>query len=174
MEVYFNGEFMIFVTVGTHEQPFDRLIKCIDRIAEEKIVSDMIVVQRGFSCYIPRFCDYSDFFSYRDMIRNVENARIVITHGGPSSFMEALERNKIPIVVPRLKKFKEHINDHQADFVRNYSARYKNIIPAESDREIRQSILHYDDIIKNMPKLFISNNEKFTQGIERLAMELVK
>ena len=161
MEVYFNGEFMIFVTVGTHEQPFDRLIKCIDRIAEEKIVSDMIVVQRGFSCYIPRFCDYSDFFSYRDMIRNVENARIVITHGGPSSFMEALERNKIPI-------------DHQADFVRNYSARYKNIIPAESDREIRQSILHYDDIIKNMPKLFISNNEKFTQGIERLAMELVK
>lgn len=165
---------MIFVTVGTHEQPFDRLIKCIDRIAEEKIVSDMIVVQRGFSCYIPRFCDYSDFFSYRDMIRNVENARIVITHRGPSSFMEALERNKIPIVVPRRKKFGEHINDHQVDFVRKFSEKYKNIITAESDGDIRKSILHYDDTVRDMPKIFISHNAKFVENIERLAMELVK
>ena len=165
---------MIFVTVGTHEQPFDRLVKCIDRLAEEKIVGDGFVIQTGFSRYIPKFCEYSRFFPYSDMTKFMENARIVVTHGGPSSFMEVLERRKIPIVVPRCKKFGEHINDHQADFVRNYSARYKNIIPAESDREIRQSILHYDDIIKNMPKLFISNNEKFTQGVERLAMELVK
>ena len=26
---------MIFVTVGTHEQPFDRLLKCIDKMVED-------------------------------------------------------------------------------------------------------------------------------------------
>ena len=165
---------MVFVTVGTHEQPFDRLIKCIDRLAEEKVVNDEFIIQTGFSRYIPKFCKYRDFFSYGDMMKLFDGARIVITHGGPSSFMEGLERNKIPIVVPRRKKFGEHINDHQADFVRNFSLKYKNIISAESDEEIKASILHYDDIIKDMPNVFVSNNEEFTRNIERLAMELVK
>ena len=165
---------MVFVTVGTHEQPFDRLIKCIDRLAEEKVVNDEFIIQTGFSRYIPKFCKYRDFFSYGDMMKLFDGARIVITHGGPSSFMEVLERNKIPIVVPRRKKFGEHINDHQADFVRNFSLKYKNIISAESDEEIKASILHYDDIIKDMPNVFVSNNEEFTRNIERLAMELLK
>ncbi len=165
---------MIFVTVGTHEQPFDRLVKCIDRLAEEKIVGDGFVIQTGFSRYIPKFCEYSRFFPYSDMTKFMENARIVVTHGGPSSFISVLERNKVPIVVPRRKKFGEHINDHQADFVRNFSLKYKNIISAESDEEIKASILHYDDIIKDMPNVFVSNNEEFTRNIERLAMELLK
>ena len=165
---------MIFVTVGTHEQPFDRLIKCIDRLAEEKVVNDEFIIQTGFSRYIPKFCKYRDFFSYGDMMKLFDGARIVITHGGPSSFMEVLERNKIPIVVPRRKKFGEHINDHQTKFVREFSARYKNIIIAEDYEYIKESILHYDEIVKNMPKKLISNNAKFTQNIERLAMELVK
>lgn len=88
--------------------------------------------------------------------------------------MEVIERNKIPIVVPRCKKFGEHINDHQSKFVREFSARYKNIIIAEDYEYIKESVLHYDEIVKDMPKKFISNNAKFTQNIERLAMELVK
>ena len=70
--------------------------------------------------------------------------------------------------------FGEHINDHQTKFVREFSARYKNIIIAEDYEYIKESILHYDEIVKNMPKKLISNNAKFTQNIERLAMELVK
>ena len=27
---------MIFVTVGTHEQPFDRLLKCIDKMIDDE------------------------------------------------------------------------------------------------------------------------------------------
>lgn len=165
---------MIFVTVGTHEQPFDRLIKCIDIIAQEQIVNDEIVIQTGYGRYIPKFCGYSRFFSHRDMTELFENARIIITHGGPSSFMPALERNKNPIVVPRQKKFGEHINDHQLDFVRRFSEIHKNIIFAENDEDIKNSILHYDDIVKNMPNKFISNNTRFTENIECLAMELLK
>lgn len=165
---------MIFVTVGTHEQPFDRLIKYIDSLAEENITDDRFVIQTGFSGYIPKFCEYSEFFSYSDMAGLFDSARIVITHGGPSSFMSALKRNKIPIVVPRRKKFGEHINDHQLDFVRIFSERNKNIILAESREDIKESILNYDNIVKDMPEIFVSNNENFTRNIERLAMELLK
>ena len=45
----------------------------------------------------------------------VEKARIVITHGGPSSFLMVLQKGKIPIVVPRQKQFDEHVNDHQVE-----------------------------------------------------------
>lgn len=165
---------MIFVTVGTHEQPFDRLIQCIDKLAEEKIINDEFVIQTGFCGYVPKFCEYKSFFPYTDMIRLIEKAEIVITHGGPSSFMPALERGKIPVVVPRRKKFGEHINDHQLDFVKRFAEIQKNIIPAENDKEIGNSILHYDELTKNMPKTFLSHNAEFTENIERLAAELLK
>ena len=103
-----------------------------------------------------------------------ENARIVITHGGPSSFMPALEMGKIPVVVPRQKRFGEHINDHQLDFVKRFARIQQNIIFAENDSEIRNAVLHYDELVKNMPKKFISHNAEFTKNIERLAMELLK
>ena len=165
---------MIFVTVGTHEQPFDRLIQCIDRLSEEKLIHDECVIQTGFSRYIPKFCRYRHFFSHSDMTQLMENAEIIITHGGPSSFMPALEKGKIPIVVPRRKKFGEHINDHQFDFVKRFSEIQKTIIFAENDEDIKNSILHYSDITQNMPKKFISHNAEFTENIERLAMELLK
>ena len=165
---------MIFVTVGTHEQPFDRLIKCIDRLAEEKIVKDEFIVQTGFGIYLPKFCEYKHFFPYSDMMKFIDDARIVITHGGPSSFMPVIERNKIPIVVPRRKRFKEHINDHQIDFVERFSEIWHNIIIAENDSDIRNSVLYYDETVKNMPKQFVSNHSNFIRNIEMFATELMK
>lgn len=49
---------MIFVSVGTHEQPFDRLIKYIDNMKKENIVEDEIIIQTGFSTYIPQYCKW--------------------------------------------------------------------------------------------------------------------
>ena len=58
--------------------------------------------------------------------------------------------------------------------MKRFSEIHKNIIFAENDAGIRQSILHYDEIVKKMPERFISNNAEFTEKIERLAMELLK
>ena len=40
---------MIFVTVGTHPDQFDRLIRKIDTIAPK--IKEKIVIQRGFTKY---------------------------------------------------------------------------------------------------------------------------
>lgn len=40
---------MIFVTVGTHEQPFNRLIQKVDELKRDGIIKDDVIIQSGFS-----------------------------------------------------------------------------------------------------------------------------
>ena len=66
---------MIFVTVGTHEQPFDRLVKAVDELKRDGIITEEVIMQTGFSIYEPKYCEWSKLIPYREMIKNVENAR---------------------------------------------------------------------------------------------------
>ena len=102
---------MIFVTVGTHEQQFNRLIKEVDRLKGEGLIQDDIFVQTGFSDYEPVHCQWKALISYYEMNRYMDEADIVITHGGPATFMGVISKGKRPIVVPRQEKFGEHVND---------------------------------------------------------------
>lgn len=140
---------MIFVTVGTHEQQFNRLIKEVDRLKKEGLIEGEVMIQIGFSNYIPQYCNYSPFLSYDEMERYITEAEIVVTHGGPASFMQVLKTGKIPIVVPRKKEFDEHVNNHQLDFsvmVRDSGYPIKvidNILELESSlkKEIKTEII---------------------------------
>ena len=135
---------MIFVTVGTHEQPFNRLIKAVDELKRDGVITEDVMMQTGFSTYEPRYCKWSKLISYQDMVKNVENARIVITHGGPASFIMPLQIGKTPIVVPRQHKFEEHINDHQVEFARNVVERMGTIILVEDIEKLGKIITEYD------------------------------
>ena len=42
---------MIFVTVGTHEQAFDRLIKYIDDLKIKGVIKEEVIIQTGYSNY---------------------------------------------------------------------------------------------------------------------------
>ncbi|HFI0026583.1 TPA: glycosyltransferase [Streptococcus suis] len=107
---------MIFVTVGTHEQQFNRLIKEIDLLKKNGSITDEIFIQTGFSTYEPKYCKWKNLLSYSEMEEYMSKADIVVTHGGPATFMDALSKGKTTIVVPRQKKYGEHINDHQIEF----------------------------------------------------------
>lgn len=109
---------MIFVTVGTHEQPFNRLVEYIDKLKEKGKIEEEVIIQTGYSTYQPQYCEWKKLYPYQEMVKLVEEARIVITHGGPSSFIMPLQIGKTPIVVPRQYKFGEHVNDHQVAFVK--------------------------------------------------------
>lgn len=100
---------MIFVTVGTHEQPFNRLIQKIDELKKDGIINEDVIIQTGFSTYEPKYCQWSKLIPYQQMVKNVADARIVITHGGPASFIMPLQIGKTPIVVPRQHQFNEHV-----------------------------------------------------------------
>ncbi|MCR4903060.1 MAG: multidrug MFS transporter [Butyrivibrio sp.] len=162
---------MIFVTVGTHEQPFNRLVEYMDSWAQEH--DEEVIIQTGFSTYEPKKATWQKLFSYQQMLENVDKARIVITHGGPSSFIMPLQIEKIPIVVPRKKEFDEHVNDHQVSFCEAVHRRLNNIILVENEKDLADTITNYDSIVKSMSIQQQSNNSKFCQAFEQSVEKLV-
>lgn len=86
---------MIFVTVGTHEQPFNRLIQKVDELKKDGVITEDVIIQTGFSTYEPKYCQWSKLIPYQQMIKNVADARIVITHGGARDIIRSCHnRNK--------------------------------------------------------------------------------
>ena len=165
---------MIFVTVGTHEHPFNRLIEYIDNLKCNGIITDDVMIQTGFSTYEPKYCEWSKLLPYQDMIKHVENADIVITHGGPSSFIMPLQIGKIPIVVPRYERYGEHVNDHQVEFAKAVAERQKNILVVEEIEDLKDVILSYEIITESMSGGLNSNNKIFNENFEKLVENLVK
>lgn len=161
---------MIFVTVGTHEQQFNRLVEYIDQLAEK--ISEEIVIQTGFSTYEPEHCMWKKFFSYSEMNDYIKKARIIISHGGPSSFIVPLQIGKIPIVVPRRKEFDEHVNDHQLNFCREVERRQGGIIEVDDIEELGEKIKNYETIIKDIKTNYKSNNSKFCGEFEEIVERL--
>ena len=82
---------MIFVTVGTHEQPFNRLIEYMDHWA--KTHNEKVIMQTGFSTYIPKHAEWKKLYPYQEMIEMVKDARIVITHGGARDIIGSTKKN---------------------------------------------------------------------------------
>jgi beta-1,4-N-acetylglucosaminyltransferase len=105
---------VIFVTVGMSRSPFDRLLHAIDGLS----VREQLVVQHGHSRVRPVRAVCHDYLSYDELSKYVRRARVVITHAGVGSVALALMHDKRPIVVPRLRRFGEAVDDHQAHLAR--------------------------------------------------------
>lgn len=161
---------MIFVTVGTHEQPFNRLLKAMDNFAAT--TKEKILIQSGYSSYTTEFAQSLDFISADDMEKNIKDARIVITHGGPSSFMQVLENKKIPIVVPRLKEYEEHVNNHQLTFAEEFNKEYKDIIIVSNMKIIPDVIENYDKLAAKRRDNLIEHNGAFNRQFKQMVNQL--
>lgn len=161
---------MIFVTVGTHEQPFNRLVEYMDKWAAEH--DEEVIMQTGFSTYEPKHCEWSKLYPYSQMVELVEKARIVITHGGPSSFIMPLQIGKVPIVVPRKKEYDEHVNDHQVEFSKAVAERLRNIIVVNSISKLGNFISSFDAIVVSMSTVLHSNNERFNEKLEKIVANM--
>lgn len=163
---------MIFVTVGTHEQQFDRLIRAVDALKGKSRIEDEVVIQTGFSSYEPKYCKWSRMLSWREMNKNMEDARIVITHGGPASFLAPLQIGKIPIVVPRQKQYDEHVNNHQVEFCKAVEKRMRNIIVIEDVGSLTETIQNYGEYCAVRKSDMPDHNKVFNERLEKLVEQL--
>lgn len=163
---------MIFVTVGTHEQPFNRLVECIDRLKKDGSIKEEVIIQTGYSTYEPVNCKWQKLFPYQEMLKLVEKARIVITHGGPSSFIMPLQIGKTPIVVPRRHEFNEHVNDHQVAFSKAVAERMDTIIVVEDLEKLAETIDQYDELVSGMANGLNSNNARFNDELGKIVEEM--
>ena len=104
---------MIYVTLGTMFLDFRRLIDKMDEIASNS--GEEVVIQLGMSKTIPPHCDHFDFKPHDEAIALQRRARVIVAHGGIGATLDALEVRRPLIIVPRCKKYGEHMNDHQVE-----------------------------------------------------------
>lgn len=165
---------MIFVTVGTHEQQFNRLVKGIDDLKEKGVIKDDVMIQTGYSDYVPRHCAWKQWISYKEMLKYVEEADIVITHGGPSSFIMPLQMGKIPVVVPRRYEYNEHVNNHQLDFARKMNREKSRFIMVEDMADMEEILTSYEQCAAKCSGVGEENNKRFNQRLNELVEEMMQ
>jgi beta-1,4-N-acetylglucosaminyltransferase len=110
---------VIFVTVGTHAQGFDRLLGALGPLA----ALDELVVQHGPGPVPSEAAVTARFLPARDVARYVEQARAVVSHAGVGTLIIAWRAGHVPVVVPRLHALGEHVDDHQVELVQALEAR---------------------------------------------------
>ena len=114
---------MIFVTLGTQDKGFERLLKQIDKEICKKTITEKVVVQAGHTKFKSKNMEIFDFDSKENIDKLIDKSTIVITHGGVGSILSAVKIGKVVIAASRLKKYKEHTNDHQKQIVKEFADR---------------------------------------------------
>ena len=153
---------MIFITVGTQKFQFNRLLKEVDKLIEEKIITEEVFAQIGYSDYKPKNYVYKDFID-RDEYENImKKCQKVITHGGTGAIVGALKQGKKVIAIPRLKKFDEHVDDHQIQIISEFE-KVGLIIGVKNIDMLDKAIANIDKIDL---KEYISNTNNIIKEIE--------
>lgn len=113
---------MIFLTVGS-EFPFDRLVKAVDELARVIAPEEEIFAQIGDGKYIPQNMKWAAQLDRESFDEHLRQSRAVISHAGMGTIIKCMELQKPLLVVPRQKRFGEHVNDHQVGSARAFEAK---------------------------------------------------
>ena len=110
---------MIFLTVGT-QFPFDRLVKAVDQAASINGFDEKIVAQVGDSSYCPKNFEAARSVEKAVFDQHFAEADSIISHAGMGTITMALDHRKPLLVMPRMKKYGEVVNDHQLAIARKF------------------------------------------------------
>lgn len=124
---------MIFLTLGTHEQQFSRAVDLIAPVAAQQPV----VAQHGATPPRPalegvEWVEHAELDQIMDWMRDADG---VVCHAGVGSIMVAVRCGKRPVVIPRLARFGEHVDDHQVQIARRFG-RHGFAVPCLPGQEI--------------------------------------
>lgn len=133
---------MIYVTVGTHNHPFTRLVKMMDGIAGE--IDERVVIQIGPDTYVPRYAEHVDFVPRDVADAYIREARLVVAQPGCGIISTAISMGRSLVLVPRRPQYGEIIDDHQLDMVRALEGR-EGIRIVYDEQKLRTA-LDFEDV----------------------------
>lgn len=140
---------MIFVALGTHPQPMNRLRQPLEDLATALPELGPFIGQLGTSAS-PEGWQIHRLMP-GDVLRSfVAEADIVITHGGPATIAECRTHGKIPMVIPRRRDKGEHVDDHQLHYCRRL-AEAQEIVLVENEQEVVRTAAMYQSLVESMP-----------------------
>ena len=148
-------DILIFVTLGTQDKQFVRLLEAVEKLdIEEKIVA-----QIGTTDFESKKMELHKFLSKDEFDKYMNEARIIISHAGVGTIIEGLKLHKKMIVAARKKEYKEHVNNHQEQILNTFS-----------DAGFILALNNFDDLHELIekdftPKDFESNTKKFNKNL---------
>lgn len=133
---------MIFGVVGTHEARMDRLVLTLDSWAATHS-DEVVVIQAGTAARLVKHAQAVPYASEDQIQRWLEEAAVVVTHGGPSLLLALVDRGRHPIVMPRERRYGEHVDDHQVAFAEFLVARHL-IVLVRTPAALLEALEHPD------------------------------
>lgn len=152
---------MMLLTLGTYPLPFDRLVKAIDELIDQRVIDCDIFAQIGHSNYIPKNMRYERLIEKDRFDSLCASSSALISHGGMGSIMMALEHSKPLLIMPRLKQFGEVVNDHQVGTAKEFE-RMGHVLVAYGADELPGKIRQLKDF---KPATRVCQAEKVAQRI---------
>ena len=153
---------MIFVTLGSQKFQFNRILIEIDKLIEDKYITENVFAQTGYSDYKPKNYKFNKFLNRDEFNDIMSKCDKVITHGGTGAIIGAIKKKKKVIAIPRLSEFGEHVDDHQLQITKQFS-----------DMNLTRSINKIDELeecLVEIEKLkfnfYVSNTKNILDSIE--------
>ena len=110
---------MIVFTLGTIIYPFDRTVDWLDRLLEGEIITEPVLFQHGATevarLHHPLLTTVVSL-SKTEMQQSIQQSSLVISHAGQGSTRMLAKMGASFVLLPRLKCFGEHVDDHQLLF----------------------------------------------------------
>ena len=153
---------MILVLLGTQNNSFHRLLEEVQKNIENKKIKEEVIVQKGYTKFESQDMKMYTEISIDELNKLIDQADLIITHGGVGSIISSIKKGKKVIAVPRLEKYKEHVNDHQKDIVETFN-QSGYIIGIENVEQLGEAL---DKVESFIPKKYISDNSKMLKIIE--------
>jgi UDP-N-acetylglucosamine transferase subunit ALG13 len=105
---------VIFATVGSHPSfRFDRFLRAL-----EALPTDDLVVQHGPGTPPANARLAVPWMSFPEVLDHMSRAEKMVSHAGTGTILCATRAGQTPVVVPRLRRFEETVDDHQLDLSR--------------------------------------------------------
>ncbi len=153
---------MILVILGTQDKQFPRLLEAVDKAIDDGTIKDKVVVQAGQTKYESKNMEIFDLLPSPEFNKLMDEADLVITHGGAGSILTAIKKGKKVIAAARLAKYQEHHNDHQKQIIGEFAS--KGYILELEDFDELSSLIKKMKTFK--PKKFVSNTKNMIKLID--------
>jgi UDP-N-acetylglucosamine transferase subunit ALG13 len=112
---------VIFVSVGSM-LPFDRLVRAVDAWAAAH-PGTPVFAQIGEGEFQPAHCEWTRMLAHDEYSRRLDACRLFVAHVGMGSILQAMERQKQALLMPRLAAQREHTTDHQLHTAEKFGSR---------------------------------------------------
>jgi len=136
---------MIFLTVGTLF-PFDRLVRAIDKAVADGLIEEDIIAQVGNGAFKGEHIKCVDVLGKDAFDQHVRDATALISHAGMGSITMSLSHNKPLLVMPRLKRYGEHVIDHQLGTAKKFEM-LGHVLAAYNEQELPEKIIELKSFV---------------------------